>query len=97
MSVTINPSGKAQLEAELLKYGQRIGAQIERRAKRLAPVDTGRLRASITNTVEQDGDGVLVTVYSDVEYAPYLETGTRRQQAQPYLRPALAQVMGEQS
>lgn len=94
MSVEINPAGQAELEAALLRQGQQIGAQIERRAKRLAPVDTGRLRSSITHTVEQTGDGVLVTVYSDVEYAPYVEAGTRHQEAQPFLRPALHQVVG---
>lgn len=49
-----------------------IGGMMERYAKLLAPVDTGRLRNSIGHEVE----GNTVAVGTDVEYAPYLEFGT---------------------
>ncbi|MBU1173636.1 MAG: HK97 gp10 family phage protein [Proteobacteria bacterium] len=46
-------------------------------AKRLAPVDTGRLRASITPDVEVGAKEVVGVVGSNVVYAPYMELGTR--------------------
>lgn len=58
-------------------------------AKRLAPVDTGRLRASISPAVETAGERTLGIVGSNVKYAPYQELGTRRMKAHPYLKPAL--------
>lgn len=52
-------------------------------------VRTGRLRASITWRLGRD-----VTPYADVgsavHYAPYVELGTSRMDARPFLRPALA-------
>ena len=46
-------------------------------AKRLAPVDTGRLRASITPEVRQQSNVIQGVVGSNVAYAPCVETGTR--------------------
>lgn len=64
--------------------------RVEARAKRLCPVDTGRLRASITHAVERDAVGLVGVVGTDVDYGVYVEIGTSRAGAQPYLRPALA-------
>lgn len=59
---------------------RRAALLIERDAKRFAPVDTGRLRSSITHTVRSAGlftgatiQGVIGT---NVVYAPHLEFGT---------------------
>ena len=46
-------------------------------AKRNAPVDTGVLRSSITPSVRSSGQGIVGVVGSNVEYAPYMELGTR--------------------
>lgn len=46
-------------------------------AKRLAPVDRGGLRASITPDVRQDGNVTMGIVGSNLVNAPYMETGTR--------------------
>lgn len=51
--------------------------QVSRTAKRLAPVDTGRLRASITPEVRLSGNNVLGVVGSNVTYAPFVELGTK--------------------
>lgn len=64
--------------------------RIERGAKRICPVDTGRLRASITHSLEQDSAGLVGVVGTDVEYAPYVFLGTSHQAAQPALQIALA-------
>ena len=45
-------------------------------AKELCPVDTGRLRASITHAYSDDDDNkVILLVGTNVEYAPYVELG----------------------
>lgn len=50
---------------------------IQRDARKNAPVDTGRLRASITPEVHTFNDEVQGVVGSNIEYAPYMEFGTR--------------------
>lgn len=52
-------------------------------------VDSGRLRQSIG--VQQVAEGHY-RVGTNVEYAPYLEYGTRRMAARPFLRPAFEKV-----
>lgn len=64
-----------------------VGLQAEGYAKLLCPVDTGRLKNSISHAVQ----GVTVYIGTNVEYGPYVEYGTRRQRAQPYLTPAATQ------
>lgn len=51
-------------------------ALIERSAKEKVPVQTGELRRSITSKVENNGLEVTGTVYTPLEYAPYIEYGT---------------------
>ena len=58
---------------------------VQNAAVKNAPKDTGALKASITRAVDNNN----AFVGSPLEYAPYLEFGTRRQKAQPYLIPAL--------
>lgn len=81
-----------------------IGRAVQHRAQELCPVDTGRLRNSITYSLG-GGDypfpgmgaavGKEVTVGSEVEYAAYVELGTSRTRAQPFLRPAVEDYAGE--
>ena len=92
------------------------GLAAEGYAKRLAPVDTGLLRNSITYAL--DGEATAIATYTDnpgkqhgeysgstpgesgdtrravylgtnVEYAPYVEMGTSRTTAQPFIQPAI--------
>jgi HK97 gp10 family phage protein len=69
------------------------GLRVQSTAKRLCPVDTGRLRSSIqtTNPRETGTGQVSIRVGSNVNYARFVELGTRYQRARPYLRPALEQ------
>ncbi len=62
----------------------------ESRAKRICPVDTGRLRASIH--VDDPQPFLREVGSTDVEYAIYVEMGTYRSRAQPYMRPAFEAV-----
>ena len=88
MSVTFVSHAKEVLSAEQAarnKALEIIGGKAESYAKKLCPVDTGRLRNSITHQQYDDNTEVIGT---NVEYAPYVELGTHKQKAQPYLRPA---------
>lgn len=58
---------------------------VELGAKRTAPVDTGHLRASIA----AGGGGLTWRVTAAAGYAAYVELGTSKMSAQPYLVPAL--------
>lgn len=64
---------------------------VERDAKIKAPVDTGRLRQSITHNLEPDPVNPYVEVGTNVEYAKHVEFGTSRQAAKPFLQPALVE------
>lgn len=50
---------------------------VERAAKKNAPVDTGRLRASLMPEVRMEKESIVGVVGSNVTYAPYMEFGTR--------------------
>ena len=50
---------------------------VTREARVNAPVDTGRLRSSITPEVRPHGNDVQGVVGSNVVYAPFQEVGTR--------------------
>ncbi len=59
----------------------------ENKSVRLVPVDTSRLRSSITHKIdENDLYGLIGT---NVSYATFVEFGTFRQVAQPFIRPAI--------
>ena len=64
----------------------RIGLAAEGYAKKECPVDTGNLRNSITNEVQSSEKSVYIG--TNVEYAAYVELGTTRTRAKPYLKPA---------
>ena len=51
-------------------------ALVERTAKQKAPKDTGALRRSITSEVEREGNEIVGTVFTPLEYAPDVEFGT---------------------
>ena len=80
-------NGMADAKAKALEI---IGGKAESYAKRLCPVDTGRLRNSITH---QQYDENTEIVGTNVEYAPYVELGHHTSsgsfvQGKPFLRPA---------
>lgn len=66
--------------------------KIKERAQELVPRDTGRLQQSIT---AEKVDDSISKVGTDVSYAPYVELGTEKMSAQPYLFPAFEQLRDE--
>ena len=63
------------------------GAELQNKAKRMAPVDNGTLKRSIGLEITEAG--MTAEVEATAEYAPYVEYGTRFMKAQPYIRPSL--------
>lgn len=65
------------------------GQQVVNKIKRLAPVDTGRLRNSYVAVKEPTATGASVLIGSNVTYAKFVEYGTIHQHGQPHFRPAV--------
>lgn len=68
-----------------------MGEDILANAQENVPVKTGALYNSL-ELIKNKGE---IEVKSDLEYALYVELGTTKQSAQPYLRPAIDETMME--
>lgn len=65
------------LNTETIKQSMgKACAVVEAAAKQNAPKDTGALRNSITSKVEYRDGHIEGTVFTPLEYAPYIEYGT---------------------
>lgn len=69
-------AAREQIEQQLNKAMEKALLTIEADAKKNCPVDEGRLRASITHAIDQDGYEVKGRVGTNVDYAPYVHNGT---------------------
>ena len=90
MNVQLTDNSKEVLEAmqqAVVRALETCGLVAEGYAKKLAPVDTGNLRNSITHDVD-DGEPAAY-IGTNVEYAPYVCLGTIHMKAQPFLKPAV--------
>lgn len=75
----------ARTKNDRIREATKIAAvNVDLMAKQNAPVDTGRLRSSLTFELE----GLTGVVFTVVDYAPHVEYGTVRARAQPFLFPA---------
>ena len=77
MSVEIHDNNKEvsdNIKAALLRGLETCGLVAEGYAKKLAPVDTGNLRNSITHQVDEEEPAAYIG--SDAEYASYVCLGT---------------------
>lgn len=83
-------AAKAMISQAIASSLEEIGLTAEGYAKRKCPVDTGRLRNSITHQVDAGERSGKVRIGTNVEYAEYVELGTYRQREQPFLKPAAA-------
>lgn len=82
---------KSAMEKAIARGLEEIGLTAEAYAKLKCPVDTGRLR----NSISHDARDKEVYIGTNVEYAPYVEMGTSRTKAQPFLKPAATEHSDE--
>ena len=77
----------AQVQVRAAMACNKAALDTQRDARVLAPVDTGNLRGSIQ---VRPASAALTeaTVGPEAEYGVYVEYGTSRMAAQPYMRPA---------
>ncbi|MEN3051297.1 MAG: HK97 gp10 family phage protein [Candidatus Methanosuratincola petrocarbonis] len=103
-SIDINWDAKRMermLSGEMRKRMYQTVNLLVSESKRIVPVDTGNLRNSLTCEVDPSG---LVGWYgsnrpwrgeASVEYAIYVEFGTKKMSPRPYLRPPLTTKRSE--
>ena len=90
MKVNVTYNGSFELLAAQIeeRVGEAVAAGAETvadNARSVCPVDTGALRDSIA--VSQNGTSAEISANTD--YAAYVEFGTSKSAAQPYLVPSL--------
>lgn len=67
--------------------------KVVKRAKELAPVQTGYLQSSISSKSVEAGKSAEIT--AEAPYALYVEYGTYKMSARPFLGPAISQYADE--
>lgn len=87
------PSLIAYVEANAKTAVKASADKMVAEAKRLAPVDTGYMKSSISSRSVEAGKMAELTV--EAPYAGYVEYGTVYMAAQPFLGPAVAKYSNE--
>lgn len=99
VTVTFRPNPRWDVPdtPELRRFMDRVGTESVKAAQRLCPVDEGDL----ISTIRYRRDGLKVTIAAGnmagrtkfVDYARYVERGTSRAAAQPFLRPGVTRAV----
>jgi HK97 gp10 family phage protein len=76
-----------RMKQNIIKEAGGVGAEMENMAKSLAAVRTGYMRDSVFHDIVESDLGFIFGAKAD--YAGFVEFGTRRSRAQPFIRPAL--------
>lgn len=92
---TPSPEGIAKIEGRTDAFVERLADLSAEDMKRTGPVDTGNMVSTVR--VEKPRElvrlvkcgGIVGDTGKYVGYAPYVELGTSRMAAQPFMRPAL--------
>lgn len=74
-----------QVEAKAPSIVEKTAYDIQATGQKIAPVDTGLLKSSISTDV----DGLEAEIGPTADYGGYVEDGTSRMAAQPYMGPAV--------
>jgi len=88
----------SELAEELVPKMTNLGQAVGRRMQRLVPKRSWSLHDTIDAKTERSGSKVVTTVSAGggkVKYALFVERGTSRMAAQPFMRPAFAQTTGK--
>lgn len=71
--------------AEVLNEGAESAVSL---AQQLAPVDTGFMKANISQTAEASPNSLKAAIESGADYSVFVEYGTVNMEAQPFFTPA---------
>lgn len=91
MNVIASAGAAAIAQAAMHELLLQVADQLATEAAHNAPVRTGTLRDSIH---VEDQNIALVSVVAGAPYAAYVELGTRKMAAEPYMMPALFNAVG---
>lgn len=90
------PEAQAKVDAAVLEAVTSVfELDIVKAAKQDSPVLTGTNRRSIDCEVHETPKGPAASLFTQSGYGGYLETGTRKMKAQPYLYPAFQRFVGK--
>ena len=90
MSITIKDNTNevlGDMDRAMMRALEAVGIEAQGDAVAICPVDTGRLRNSITHAIDIDGKAAIIG--TNVEYALYVHEGTRGRSGQPFLTDAV--------
>lgn len=99
MRVVVRPGAESHINVSAVT--KHVAEEVAADARLIVPVDEGDLKSTIR--VEDAGDGKARVVAGGehghvtgkpVDYAGYVELGTRYMEAQPYLKPSLYRWRG---
>ena len=97
-STLMEEAAFSQIERAL----EKVGLAAERYAKLACPVGTpestgkkGYMGGTLRNSISHTHDKNTAYIGTNVEYAPYVEMGTKKMAARPYLKPAIADHIQE--
>lgn len=83
----------AHMDKNIAQALHRIGIKWLEKVTPLVPVDTSRLQKSMTYQVDSSNKRVIVG--SPVDYSIFVELGTSKMRAQPYLRPSILNYIND--
>jgi len=100
VELNVKIENEKEVMEELKKYPELINKNlidyiklalmgIQRNAKMIAPVDTGRLRADIRTDLRIQSNQIKGVIFNDVYYALFVHEGTSRMRARPYFKQAV--------
>lgn len=84
-----------EIAQQMAPHMEALGEAVAARARRLVPKRTWALHDTIEAETVRSGTKITTTVSAGggkVDYALHVERGTSKMRAQPYLRPAFAQI-----
>jgi HK97 gp10 family phage protein len=83
---------QAQLQDAQERAAERTGEWAAEMARLTAPYASGDLHDSIDYEVRRTASNFAIVVFAGEEYALWVELGTSKMEAQPFLRPVLDRI-----
>lgn len=83
--MTWDETGLAGIQYASNRYARRVAEEVQQDMVDMCPVDTGLLQSTIRAETVDD----TVYVYVSTHYWQFVEFGTSKMRAQPFIRPAL--------